>query len=454
MLSKEIGFTYLLNEVFSIHELSPETLNQTEYFEWAGEHLKVKPSGHSKINKYFAEKTLADNKTLLILGVMSTFAYSHPDKTIKKNAMSYTQKHFNNILDNLEYIIPSQEDSFYEKGRQFYSQLISLSYSYKLLEVLSRPDFPRLIRERHNYGIRCLLAYMARVNFDGFDEWFNNTKRADLKLLFVNFIFDSFHIEEYVNNNFQKSNNALLRTTSIFKDFPISRYSPAINRDFEIKDIQTSLIPDKEKAYIVLYYHMEEYRGSELNKLDTDNKLSDGLDYIGKSPFMRNLDVEALKEFDLQFYNYEITRRLIESLNDEKQKNDLLVYLYHKVKDSVHEKHIAIHNLMAANVLGRMLIVLNDEHTKEIERLFDKIYKEIHHPYVYCRHNILWSTSVMKLMFYLISLFIKYTNSEKIDLLAAYVNKYKNVKHVYYHNMDDELESILRQVTENIASGS
>lgn len=453
MLSKEIGFTYLLNEVFSIQELSPETLSQSCYFEWAGEDLKVKPSAHSKINEYFSEKALSDNKALLILGVMSTFAYSHPDETIKKNAMSYTQKHFNNILDNLENTIPCQEASFYEKGKQFYSQLISLPFSYKLLEVLSHPDFPWLVHARHNYGIRYLLAYMARVNFDGFDEWFNNTKRADLKLLFVNFIFDSFHIEEYVNDNFQKSNNALLRTTSIFKDFPISRYFPAINRDFEIKDIQTSLIPDKEKAYIVLYYHMEEYRGSELNKLDTDNKLSDGLDYIGKSPFMRNLDVEALKEFDLQ-YNYEITRRLIESLNDEKQKTELLLYLCHKVKGSAQEEHITIHNLMAANALGRMLVVLNDEHTKEIERLFDKVYKEIHHPYVYSRHNILWSTSIMKLMFYLISLFIKYTNSEKIDLLTAYVNKYKNVKHVYYHNMDDELESILGQITENIASGS
>lgn len=85
--------------------------------------------------------------------------------------------------------------------------------------------------------------------------------------------------------------------------------------------------------------------------------------------------------------------------------------------------------------------------------LVDKVYKEIHHPYVYSRHNILWSTSIVKLMFYLISLFIKYTNSEKIDLLTAYVNKYKNVKHVYYHNMDDELESILGQIAENIAAG-
>ena len=144
---------------------------------------------------------------------------------------------------------------------------------------------------------------------------------------------------------------------------------------------------------------------------------------------------------------------MIESLKDEKQKNDLLVYLYHKVKDSAHEKHITIHNLMSANVLGRMLIVLNDEHTKEIKRLFDKVYKEIYHPYVYNRHYRLWSTSVLKLMFYLISLFIKYTNSEKIDLLTAYVNKYKNVKKKYHHHMDDELESILGQVTENIAAG-
>jgi len=446
VLIKEIGFRYLLNEVFSIQALSPEALNQSDYFERTGDDLKVKPSVHDKINEYFAEKTQAGNKTLLILGVISTFAYSHPSETIVKNTHSYLRKHFHDILNNLEDTIPWQDDSFYEKGKQFYNQLISLPFSYKLLDSLSHTRFPQLVHERHNYGIRYLLAYMARVNFDGFDEWFNNTKRTDLKLLFVNFIFDSFHVEEYVSDNYQKSNNPLLRTTSIFKIFSTSRYFPAIDRDSDIKEIQTSLIPDKEKAYLTLYYFMEKYRGIEFNDLDGDNRFNDDLAYLGQLSFMYNLNVEDLKEFDLHFYNYEITRRFIESLKNENQKNDLLIYLYHKVRDSIITEHLTIHNLMSANVLGRILLVLNQDYTTKIGKLFNKTYETINQPYFFYRQNRLWGTSVLKLMFYLISLYVKYTNSEKIDSLIPYVNKYKNVKKKYYHPMDNELESIFGQI--------
>ena len=455
MLLEEIGFEYMLKEIFSISDFTPVTIAQTEHFEISDDELKIKPSAYGKINEYLTNSTKPINETMLALGIMSTFAYSHPDDTLEENAMHYIQTHFNNIIENLESIVPSQEHSFFKKAKGFYSQIIEHKFSYNLLEIASHPnDFPWLVQERNSYGIRYLLAFMARANFEDFDKWFNSTERTDLKMLFVNFICDSFHTEEYVTPNFHKSNNALLRTIGIFKDFPISMHFPAINRDFKIKDIQTTPIADKEKAYITLYYFTERYRAKELGELDTDKELSDDLDSIGQSAYMKMLDAAVLEDFDLQSYNYEITRRIVEALEDNSQRNNLLIYLFHMIKDSVNDEHIGIHNLMAANILGRMLITLDEKPTKEIAKLFDKTYKEIYHPYFHIRHYGTWSTGITRLMFYLISLFVIYSSSGEFDLLSTYINKYKTVKNEYRHHMNDDLESILGQINENIADAS
>jgi hypothetical protein len=452
MLLKEIGFEYLLKEIFSISDFTQEAVAQTEHFELSDNELKIKPSAYGKINEYLTNKTNEINETLFILGVMSTFAYSHPDNTLESNTTHYIHAHFNSIIENLESIVPNQEQSFYKRLTGVYSQLVELEFSYDLLESVSHPqNFHRLVQERNNWGISFLLLYIAHVNFEKFDEWFNNTKRVDLKSLFVNFIFDSSHIEKYVSHDFQNSKNALLRTIGIFKDFPISMHFPAVKRDFKIKDIQTTVISDKEKAYVTLYYFTERYRAKELGELDADEELSGDLNSIGQFVYMKMLNAGVLKDFGLQSYNYEITRRVIESLEDNNQKNDLMVNLFHKIKESANDEHIGIHNLKAANILGRTLIALDEKPTKEITRLFDKTYKEIYQPYFHIRHFRAWSTGVLRLMFYLIPLFVKYTNSGEIDLLSVYINKYKDVKHDYHHHMNDDLISILDQITKEIA---
>lgn len=455
MLLKEIGFEYLLEKVFLVNHCTPTSIAQYEHFELSGDDLKVKLSAFDKIREYIASNPKPINETSLILGIMSTFAYSHPDENMKNDAMRFIQIHFDGIIYNLERIVPELESTFQKKSIGFYKHIILMPFSYELMEIASHPNnFPWLVHDRNNYGIKYLLGYMAMVNFKKFDKWFCTSPRDDLKMLFIAYLYDPVYSGSHVSYQFMESKNPLLRVTGIFNALPISKFMPVHGRSVDIKDILSLPITDKEKAYVTLYYFIKEYGAKGFDELDVDDKLKKDLGVIGQCNHMNNLDDSLLRDSHLQEYNYEIARRLIEVLSDNNQKNELMRYLLHNILDNLHDEYIGTHDLMSANVLGRAMISIDSDITDEIVGLFDKMYKEIYQPYFHIRRYTTWSIGVSKLMFYLIALFVKYSNDGKFEELTAYVKKYKTVKDGHSHHMNNDLESFLGQIEEYIVSAS
>lgn len=449
MLINEVGFVYLLRKIFSIEDVSSEYLLKTAYFEGSENNIKINQPGYEKINNYLEKEKKESNSCLFILGALSTFAYGHPNDAIKNNARKYIGNHYDNILKKLEENIPDQDNTFNEYGKQFSRHLLNIPFSYELIKIISTPRFPGLLKKRENYGIRNLLAYLAAVDFKKFDEWFNITKREDLKILFIHFLLDWRYIEECVKKDFQKSLSPYLRVLSIFKDFPLSRFFPAFEKEVKIKDIVNTYISDKEKSYIAFYHFIEKYREPESTKLDTDKELKEELEFIGKSSFIKHFDVKILNDFSLHSYSYEMVRIFIEAIEDDKQKTELLVCFFEELKDTINTEHITPRNFLVGNTVGRILLSLEEKHTQEIEKLFHDTHRKTYHPYLFFRKNKLWSKNISKLAIYLIALYIKHKSSVKSDNLDDYIVKFHEVKKDYFHILNKELEERLNQITRN-----
>jgi hypothetical protein len=445
MLTEELGFKDLIDKIFGIKEDSGTSLLSSTCFEGDENHIKINQKGYEAIRNHL--KSQKEIPTSLLLGACAVLAYGHADEEFKKTIEKVTQENSKTIISDIESLIPEQYSSLNQEGVQYYENLIKTPFSYRLLELLDTPHFPKLFNKRNQYGIGYLLYYLAQNAFAEMDDWFNQTCRIDLKVILINKILDDYSFVFFKNENFQNSKNSIFKAIYAHSKFPLSRFLQLDSSPKDIKDLKDTNFDDNEKLYVALYYFLDNYRASNTNELDNNDKFYKELQFIANSQILNQLNVDLIKEIKLQSFNFETARRLFGVIDNQEVKKSLLAYLLEKLNQTINKDFIIANDLLLANISGRLLLFLGDKYVDKTINLFTKTYQEIYHPFIFNRNNKLWTNNVPKLLYYLISLFVYYKSKDITENLVEYIEKYESVKRDLPHYLNDDLEYILLQIS-------
>ena len=182
--------------------------------------------------------------------------------------------------------------------------------------------------------------------------------------------------------------------------------------------------------------------------------LEEELKNLSEQAFLDLINIDILKEFEVNKYNYEITRKIINLIKDAEKRNELLVYLFENMANTVEINEsdatsITVYDLMVANILGRVLKELDKMFFDKILERFNKAYDSIILPYSFFKKKDLWYLNISKLIFYLIAIYVyDYPNMGNIN---DCLEKYNKAKNNLSHFSDKEFENIIKQISPNFS---
>jgi len=362
MLINEIGFDILLEEILKIKDISVDSLFASKFFQGNEDNIHITEECYSEIFEYLNNTRKISTK--LFLGILSTLAYGHPPDELKEMIGKSLQQNVTTIFENIDELIPSQTNNLNQAYFQYYKEITETPFSRKLFHLLDIAHHPDLIKVRNLYGICYFLSFLSEYVFTEFDKWFKNTKRDDLKVLFIGWSCRHDHLFIFKDSKYEISINPCFKAAHVIIEYPLSRYVSYTKRN--INEINASKLEDKEKLYGFLYYLIECYRGNEAKEFDENIILEEELQELSSQSYLALLNKDILEEFNINIHNYEITRRIITLVNDTKIKEELLVYLFNKIikmLDTIQDPTTFTgYDLLIANTFGRILKELNTDY--------------------------------------------------------------------------------------------
>ena len=433
----EIGFEEMTKTIFFVNEKNE--LIERNYFEGTLPNLHLTEKGYDKIINYLNNNSFQNMDILLI--ILSSLAYGHPSEKMKKTLAYFITKNkdiiFNNI-DTLENII---EIELNKEKSQVVQSIIDMEMSFNLLETLSNiinfmwRGFD-LYKKEKLYGLGYLFLYLSKYCHNDFEEWFLKTKSNKLKIIYTNEQLDSlniFDIEEvYINSkiNFVRG---LAKLVIYVKEFKLT------DNQKSIMDLE----PNEENVYFTIFSLDLKYYG-KLYKDDID-KLNKRL--IEIKEYLQFLSPSIIKEFLIRV-DTNILYGMVNEVINQKQRfsiyDELLKYLDTNIDLLTLTNFEKIEE---ANIYGAILFEIDDEQRIiEIKNKFDIIFKEIDEPYYFYRFHNDWRMSLNKLLYYLIVIFIYYSNKDKRDTFLIYKEKINNIKKDFEFFKYEQVNNLLEQI--------
>ncbi len=255
MLKKEYGMKILFEEVFKVKDFDEEILNESGYLE--GSFSSIIGANISKKGKKLIIQYLKKNKYLSFEIINAACKIYDPiytnDKDCKifANTIKNNTSLLKNSLDNFPIIKETSFNSYYKPT--FDNILNNECFQFNELDELTNKfSFYHgpLFKDFDFYGIKNLLTLFSKYDYKNFYEWFINSTREDLKIIYCYSIVE--YCDRYNNITFEhtKSKIFFLRVFAKMKYYKIhSSISYGVDTIYSIKNLEFN----EENLYLVLY---------------------------------------------------------------------------------------------------------------------------------------------------------------------------------------------------------
>ncbi len=435
MITDEIGVWEMLKKIFNID--NNESLIISDDFETESiEFIKFNESAYEKICQYLKNN---DNISFnIFLAINTTLAYGHHPIKLDLEIENYIKKYSNEIIEKIEKI-ESLNKYLNKETFQEYESLFVKQISYNLIKNISTICLyrSRLYKNNYIYGIQNLLLNLSKYAHDKFSKWFLSTKRNDLKVVFGSATLDFMGSVDNLTEKSIESDIPFFRAFSKIVFYEIDRNItfPNLQKHFYNLDV------NKENLYFVLYYFSNKTvdfkNENSLNKINDDMKKA--------SKYLVFLDENILEEF-LSSINLSILYGLIDEVESKTLRLSLFKTFFNYTKDSIKlERFISKFTIEKANILGNILLVLEENYSDEIIKEFDELITSMKEPYYFYKFKKLWDKQIVLLTHYLIAIFICNCKMSKINYIRC-KNNFLEIQKGFSHVNDSFIKEILEQI--------
>jgi len=370
---------------------------------------------------------------------------SNPE-TLLDNSVNYIDTHkislvqFIGILSLFGHTFNKYEE-YYPKLKKYfeinllkdiYKQLENIKPIFKNIENISVIGIQRLLEAKLSKDLIAQVAYTEPINlqqnfsysgichlfnllfeFDlhNFENWIKNTQRTDLKIVFLNNIFIHY-INKYIKiDNLDTSQLGIVQAFYALSKFQIDKMCRNVycnNEDIAL--LFNTNLSDRSKFVIYLQYVTKKYHGLNLQQINEHENFEKDI----KKFKIINYDYTEDELFHVIGIYYSIIGfRIIQQLQDKNKKQLFFEKLQNKLLVYLSKERFIDSNIDYANLLGFIAVELNT--CSNIEKYFNKNYKELSFPYSFCKVKN-WEEKVVYMFYLLIGLYIyKKSNNEEFN---------------------------------------
>lgn len=435
MITDEIGVSEMLKEIFCIN--NKEDLILSDDFETENlEFVKVKDSAYKKMIEY-----LKNNNSFsmdIFLAINATLAYGHHPREIDLEIEKYITKYIDNFIKEID-SIEDLTKYLNKESVQNYESILTNNISYDLIRNIITLSLYhlRLYKDKHIYGVQNLLLNLSKYSHKRFSQWLLTTNRNDLKVIYID-----------AELNFMGSIDSLSES-NIASDIPFVRaFSKIIfyniDRNLGLPNIHKhfyDLDSNEENIYFILYYFSN--KSFDLKNQNSINELNNDIAKVSK--YLNYLNQNILKEF-LRYINISIIYGIIDEIKDNNLKIELFKVLFTDLETRIElEEFISNFTIEKANILGNILLLLDEKNLKEFLKKFNELVVKIQEPYYVYRFHNQWNKQISILIHYLIAIFV-YFKEKKNNEYLVYKNKFLNLKKSFIHTNENYIVDILEQI--------
>lgn len=285
------------------------------------------------------------------------------------------------------------------------------------------------------YSIRFLLENLLHYGFEHFDQWLNQTKREDLKLILL---------EQIINNPFRPlseekysgSRNPFIKVLYI-----VSCYRDRFINEDNFNKIFNSKLTDKEKLISLLFYFVKKYSCRKYSDLKESKDFQDNLSFIKETKCLSCLELKDLDDFKLNSSSFLSFYFLFNALHDETTKKELFALLFDKIIENNFQNINPLRDIEYSEIITLMLPELGEEKIEYIEKLFKKKIFEIRFPYAIERNYRKWTSDLEKSLFLLFVL-CKFHSNNKDTFLKDFQES-----RTHKHFNDEKIDECIKHLT-------
>lgn len=435
MISEEIGFKELLEEVFSINS-DEELLNSLDFEIKSLEYVTVNTSAYEKIINYL--KSVNDISLDTFLAINATLAYGHHPKELDIEIDKFITMNIEHIIKYID-SIKKLEQYLNKESVQNYESILVNNISYNLIRniVSLTLNHSILYKNIHFYGIQNLLLNLSKYSHEEFSDWFLRTDRKDLQVVYIESMLNFIHSVDTVSESNVNSKITFVRAFSKIIFYNLDRNLRLSSFEKKFYELDSN----KENIYFLLYH----FSNRTFNLRDSNSVRSLNEDIKKSSKLLDNMDKDILKEF-LNNLNISIAYGLVDEIANVKLRMDLLNVLFEDLKRKIElEEFINNFTIEKANVLGNVILLLGEDSLIQLLTNFNDIIKKMEEPYYVYKYHNNWYTNISKLVHYLIPIFIYY--KEKNDKkYIEYKDSFIEIKKDFVHTNDEDINEILKQI--------
>lgn len=438
MITDEIGFNQVLENIFNINDIENEMFKDN-FFKGNIKSPSITEDGYNKITEYLELETNTLNISIeMFIGILSTLAWGHPTELHAQQIKNFVLKRKEWIISNL---ITLQDISKYinKAEVQKVEHIINLKVSYELIDTVNimcmHCGRNNIFKDRYFYGIEYLLKLTSIYCHKEFSEWFLTTTRLDLKAIYASIVLSN--IFDSMPEEHEESNIVFIRVLSTLMHYNIGFAKGIAQSSKTIQDLD---ILKTESLYFILYALKELYRskisGTEIEEVN--NKIENLKQYF------KHFTLDVFKEFVGRINNY-VLCAILYKLNNNTLKQELyenfLQHLTSKLKDTKnYNKEDLVYD---ANVYANILMDIGEEkYLKDIKLKFNNKIAEMEEPYYIYRSSKSWDKDIYELLYYLVVL-IGYLAKDSEDLVQEYITKFMNVKKDFLPDIGIDISSYI-----------
>ena len=430
-MNKKINFANFLEKLDNNNFLN---IDFDSYFESYNINMSIEKRQYNQIVKLFKQSEEISLNTFIWIN--ASLAYGESTNGIKNKIKIYIEKYKEIIFKELEKT-PSLNNFINNKNKQYYNAMIygNISFEY-ILDINTLNVYHHSIyKENRLWGVEYLLINLFKYVKKDFNNWFTNTKREDLKLIFSESILSPIFHNRLLTIEDDNSDILFIRILSKIEFYNINVNHLSSDKSF------LNLEKNEENALLVLYHF---YR----KNLKVEDKL-----YLDKlkqdiSNSKEFLSILSEKEFKncFEYINHEILYELIYLMEDRSNKEKVFMtysdYLERKV---VGERYISSISIDLSNTFGNVLFQLDKKYFLDFKEKTKKLLEEINEPFYFYRFWNEWNLKISHSCLFLITIYIYCKLQNKNDYLEI-KEKFLKCKENFEHNSDEKIEFILNQI--------
>lgn len=432
MILQEFGIKKLFNKVFPSLIFPSDINNTSKYFEGNIEYLNLSDIGVKEIEDFFINYNEFDLE--ILSAIMSISSYKKISSFFEEKINNYILQHITSIflqLDNVHF----DRNDFDKVNVQIYKAIKDTKkIDSSLLDNICKLAAQRkdLFKHYRYWGLYNLFTHLCTKYHEKFSNWYLNTKKEVIKIVFTYIVLNDYNIFEYATPELSKSQIVFIRAISKIIEYNLNANwlgHPYFKKTFIDLDLD-----DEENIICILYYY--EYKSIEEIKKEEFQKVS---------PLSKFLTKEVLEQFLNKIINKRLLVSFILNIEDNIRREELLNILCININKAMNEDKLILLDRYL-NDLDAYSIAINKSSRKknyilDLENEFKRICTFMNKPYSYYRETEIWQNNIKILVSYLVVLTaVEDYNIDKLFRL------YTNTKKQFLHYQEKEIEAIINEI--------